>query len=83
MREKKRREGAGAHEEGQGARGAWAKAEPDWVGPHRGTKTHDTHNHRSESNREMKSETRLSTHAIKHDIRQGNMPRHDATLMST
>jgi hypothetical protein len=24
-----------------------------------------------------------ATHAIKHDIKQRNMPRHDATLMST
>jgi hypothetical protein len=59
MRGKRLGEGAW-YGEGQGAKGAWAKAGPDWVGPHRGTTTHDENNHRSESNRETKSETRLS-----------------------
>jgi hypothetical protein len=40
------------------------------AGPHHGTKTHDAHNHRLESNRETKSKTRLGKHTIKHNIRQ-------------
>jgi hypothetical protein len=53
--------GEGArHGEGQGARGARAKAGPSWAGPgrtglgwarpHHGSKSRGTHNHRSESN---------------------------------
>jgi hypothetical protein len=59
MREREAK-GGGAHGKRQDARGERAKVGPDRVWPHRGTKTHDTHNHRSESNRETKSETRLS-----------------------
>jgi hypothetical protein len=68
MRERERREGARAW--------GWAGAPgvrgpgPGRAGPHRGTKIHDAHNHRSESNHTTKSETRLGKHAIKHDIRQ-------------
>jgi hypothetical protein len=53
--------------EGQGTRGARAKAKPGWAGPYRGSKSHGTHNHRSESNsrnkirNETKQHTRLNT----------------------
>jgi hypothetical protein len=53
------------------------------VGSRRGSKSHDTHNHWSESKRETKTKTRLYKHAIEHDIKQSNMPRHDATPMTT
>ena len=72
--------GAGA----PGARG------PDWVGPGRAgpgwvtprVKTHDTHDHQSESDREPKSETGRDEYATNHDIRQRNMLQHDATPMT-
>jgi hypothetical protein len=54
--------------EGQGAGGTRARA--GRAGPHRVSKSRDTHNHRSESNREPKSETRRDEHVIKHDITQ-------------
>jgi hypothetical protein len=90
-RENQMREGeeeGGAHGEGTGARGAPGQIGPGWAGLGRagsrhGAKTHDTHNHQSESDGEPKSETRRDEHAIKHDIRQRNMLRHDATLMTT
>jgi hypothetical protein len=56
----KERQGEGRTWGGAGRQGRAAKAGLDRVGPQRGTKTHDTHNHRSESNREMKYETILS-----------------------
>jgi hypothetical protein len=44
-----------------GARGPRpGRAGLDRVGPHRGTTTHDEHNHRSESQCETKSKTRRS-----------------------
>jgi hypothetical protein len=55
-----------------------------WAGPHRGSKSHGTHNHRSEFNsrskiqNETKQHTRLNTTSDKR-----NMIRHDATPMST
>jgi hypothetical protein len=68
---KERREGRHVHEEGQGRAGQ-GRAELGQAGLGRtvGQKTHEAHNHRSESNRETKSETILGKHAIKHDIRQ-------------
>jgi hypothetical protein len=69
MRGKRPRRGA-RHGEGQGARGARAKAGPSWAGPHRGSKSRGTHNHRSESKSRNENQTRLGKHAIKHDIRQ-------------
>jgi hypothetical protein len=62
--------GAGA----PGARG------PGWVTPW--VKTHDTHNHQTDSDRETKSQTGRDEHATNHDIRQGNMLQHDATPMT-
>jgi hypothetical protein len=59
--------------EGRGARGArlgLGRARSGWIGLHRGLKSHSTHNHRSESNCDLKSEMRRGEHAIKHDIRQ-------------
>jgi hypothetical protein len=68
---KERREGRHVHEEGQGRAGQ-GRAEIGQAGLGRtvGQKTHEAHNHRSESNRETKSETILGKHAIKHDIRK-------------
>jgi hypothetical protein len=84
LNEGKRGKGRGRmHAEGQGVQ---AKAGPSWAGPGWAAprdKTHDTHNHRSESNHETKSETRLSKTRGYTCIRQRNMPRHVATLMST
>jgi hypothetical protein len=71
MRERERREGPQGG--GTGARDARARAdraELGRAGSRRGAKTHDTHNHRSESDHEPKSKTRRDEHAIKHDIRQ-------------
>jgi hypothetical protein len=63
------------------------RARPGWARlgrarSHHGSKTHDTRNHRSESKRKMKFTTRRDEHAIKHDIRQRNMLRPDATPMT-
>jgi hypothetical protein len=61
-----------------GARG------PSWAGPHRGSKSRGTHNHRSEFNlrskirNETKQYTQLNTTSDKR-----NMIQHDATPMST
>jgi hypothetical protein len=66
-----------------GARGAWAelgRARLGWVTPR--VKTHDTHNHQSESYREPKSETGRDEHTTNHDIRQRNMLQHDATPLT-
>jgi hypothetical protein len=65
---KERQGEGGAHGEGRalGGRGPG----PGRAGPHRGTKTHDTHNHGPEYNHETKSETILSKLVIKHDIKQ-------------
>jgi hypothetical protein len=56
MRERKRREGH-AWGKGQGRQDARARA--GQARSRRGSKSHDTHNRRSETNRETKSETRL------------------------
>jgi hypothetical protein len=77
--------GGGAHRGGHGARGARAelgRAVSGWAGPHRGSKPRGTHNHRSESKREMEITTRRDEHTIKHYIRQRNMLRHDTTPMT-
>jgi hypothetical protein len=63
------------------------RARPGWARlgrarSHHGSKTHDTRNHKSESKRKMKFTTRRDEHAIKHDIRQRNMLRPDATPMT-
>jgi hypothetical protein len=66
-----------------GARGARAgpgRAGPGWATPR--IKTHDTHDHQSESDREPKSKTERDEHATNHDIRQRNMLHHDATPMT-
>jgi hypothetical protein len=66
-----------------GARTGRARA-PGWAGPHCGSKSRGTHNHRSEFNsrskirNETKQHTRLNTTSDKR-----NMIRHDATPMST
>jgi hypothetical protein len=61
MRERETRGGARAWGgSGRQGRTSLGRAEPDRVGPQRGIKTNDTHNHRLKSNRETKSETRLS-----------------------
>jgi hypothetical protein len=60
----RKRTGEGGHAWGAGgARGARAelgRARLGWAGPHCGSKSHGTHNHRSEIKRETESETRLS-----------------------
>jgi hypothetical protein len=77
------RAGARAWGRQGGARGARAgpgQAGPGWATPR--IKTHDTHDHQSESDREPKSETRRDEQATNHDIRPGNMLQHDATHMT-
>jgi hypothetical protein len=85
MREREARGGVAriGQDRGARARAGPSCARPGRVASRRGSKSHDTHNHRSETDRETKFETRLDKHAIKHDIGQKNMPQHDATLMST
>jgi hypothetical protein len=79
LNERKEEKGEGcAWERGRGAkergleRAGLGRVGSGWVGLGHvvGPKTHDTHNHRSEFDREPKSETRRDEHAIKHDIRQ-------------
>jgi hypothetical protein len=75
--------GGGARVGAPGAR----RVGPGWARlgrarSHRGSKTHDMRNHRSESKRKTKFATRRDEHAIKHDIRQRNMLQHDATPMT-
>jgi hypothetical protein len=91
MRERDQGRGR-ADGEGQGARGAWAElgraglgwARSGWAGPHRGSKSYGTHNHRSKFNsrskirNETEQHTRLNTTSD-----ERNMIRHDATPMST
>jgi hypothetical protein len=62
LNERKETKGGGAAWGGAGRQGraGQGQAEPDRVGPHRRTTTHDEHNHRSKSNLKTKSETRLS-----------------------
>jgi hypothetical protein len=81
MRERDQGEGARAWG-GQGAPGARGpdRARLGWATPW--IKTHDTHDHQSESDREPKSETEQDEHATNHDIRQRNMLQHDATPMT-
>jgi hypothetical protein len=60
------------------------RAGSGWAGPHSGSKSRGTHNHRSEFNsrskirNETKQHTRLNTTSDKRNVIQ-----HDATLMST
>jgi hypothetical protein len=71
------------HGEGRGRQGRAGRAGPaglGWVTPR--VKTHDTHNHQSESDRELKSATGRDEHATNHDIRQRYMLQHDATPMT-
>jgi hypothetical protein len=72
--------GAGA----PGARGPdWAgpgRARPGWVTPL--VKTHNTHNHQSETDHEPKFEMGRDKHTTNHDIRQRKMLQHDATPMT-
>jgi hypothetical protein len=63
-----------------GARGAWAKAGLGRVAGRNPTARTTTDRN---SNRGSKSETRRGEHTIKHDIRQKNMLRHNATSMTT
>jgi hypothetical protein len=82
MRERDQGEGARMGRAG-GARGTRAgpgRTGPGWATPR--VKTHDTHDHQSESDREPKSETGRDEHATNHDIRQRNMLQHDATPMT-
>jgi hypothetical protein len=58
----------------RGTRGAQARLGRAWT--LRGSNTNRN------SDREPKSEPGRDEHAIKHDIRQRNMLRHDATLMT-
>jgi hypothetical protein len=81
--ERKGEKGGGVHRGGTGARGAPGQAGPGRAGSRAGTEAHNTRDHISDSNREPKSEMRRDEHAIKHDIRQRNMLRHDATPMTT
>jgi hypothetical protein len=76
--ERKGEKGGGAQGR-QGTRGVpgRARAEPDRAGPDRAGLGHgprqkptNTRDHRSDSNREPKSETRRDEYTIKHDIRQ-------------
>jgi hypothetical protein len=81
MRERDQGEGARAWGRGTGgARAGLGWAGPGWVTSR--IKTHDTHNHQSESDREPKSETRRDEHTTNHDIIQRNMLQHDATPMT-
>jgi hypothetical protein len=68
MRERERREGARRGD--TGARGTPGQAGPGRAGSRARTVAHNTRDHRSDSNREPKSETRRDEHAIKHNIRQ-------------
>jgi hypothetical protein len=82
MRERETR-GGGAWG-GHGRQGRAGRARLGWAGPHRGSKSHGTHNHRSEFNSRSKIRNETKQHTrFKHDVRQRNMPWHDATLMST
>jgi hypothetical protein len=84
MRQRDQGEG-GAHGEGR-----WRQGRAGWTGLGQAgpgcvtsqIKTHDTHNHQSESDCELKSETGRDKHATNHDIRQRNMLQHDATPMT-
>jgi hypothetical protein len=86
MREK----GSGGGGRAWGGPGAPGARGPDRAGPGRAgpgwvtswIKTHDTHNHQSESDREPKTKMAQDEHASNHDIRQRNMLRHDATPMT-
>jgi hypothetical protein len=62
---------------GEGAPGARGSG---WVTPR--VKTHDTHNHQTDSDREPKSKMGRDEHATNHDIRQRNMLQHDAIPMT-
>jgi hypothetical protein len=64
----------------RGARAGLGRTGPGWATPR--IKTHDTHDHQSESDREPKSEIEQDKHATNHDIRQRNMLQHDATPMT-
>jgi hypothetical protein len=64
----------------RGARAGLGRAGPGWVTLR--VKTHDTHNHQSEFDREPKSETGRDEHGTNHDIRQRYMLQHDATPMT-
>jgi hypothetical protein len=76
--------------EGQGAKGARAKAGPSWAWPGRARLGHTVGQNpvartTTDRNPNAKQNPKRdeATHAIKHDIRQRNMPRHDATPMTT
>jgi hypothetical protein len=58
MREREKRERRGCAWGRTGARGVPGRAEPGWVLSRAGTEAHNTRDHRSDSNREPKSETR-------------------------
>jgi hypothetical protein len=77
--ERKRSGGGGAHG-ARGARAGLGQAGPGWVTPR--VKTHDTHNHQTDSDREPKSQMGRDKHATNHDIIQRNMLQHDATPMT-
>jgi hypothetical protein len=71
MRE--RGEGArmgGFERQGRVGRAGLSRAGSGWAGSRAGTEAHNTHDHRSESNCESKSEMRRDKRAIKHNIRQ-------------
>jgi hypothetical protein len=69
LNERKEKKGGGTRMgEGQGARGARARL--GRARSRRGPKSHDTHNHRSETKRETNSAMRRDERVIKHDIRQ-------------
>jgi hypothetical protein len=81
MRE--RDQGRGRADGGRGARGARAglgRTGQGWVTPR--VKTHDMHNHQSEFDHELKSQTGRDEHATNQYIRQRNMLQHDATPMT-
>jgi hypothetical protein len=82
-----RDQGRGAHAwgvAGRQGRAGRGRAKLGQAGPHRGSKPHGTHNHRSEFNsqskirNETKQHTRLNMTSDKR-----NMIQHDATPMST
>jgi hypothetical protein len=89
MRERETRGGAArTWGRGRGARGTRAEARPSWAGVAglgRIAGQNPVARTPTDRNpiREAKSETRRGKHTIKHDIRQRNMIRHDATPMST
>jgi hypothetical protein len=64
----------------RGTRAGLGRTRPGWVTPR--VKTHDTHNHHSESDREPKSQTGRDEHVTNHYIKQRNMLHHDATPMT-